>query len=157
MWWFALKACHVLFATLYLGTGLGSAYYKLRAFASRDVHVIAFVDAEIVRADYWFTVPSAVAMPASGFAMVYLVGMPLNTSWVLAGLGLYAVAGLCWLWAARLQLKMRTLSAQALARGVSVLDNPEYLAAQKVWTLLGAPAFLAAAATIYVMVAKPSF
>ena len=26
MWWFVLKSFHVLFAMLYLGTGIGSAY-----------------------------------------------------------------------------------------------------------------------------------
>ena len=60
--WFWLKATHVLFAMLYLGTGLGSAYYKLRAYASRDPQIIAFCDREIVRADWIFTVSSGVVM-----------------------------------------------------------------------------------------------
>ena len=37
-----LKAIHILGAVLFLGTGAGSAYYKLRAGASKDVAVVAW-------------------------------------------------------------------------------------------------------------------
>ena len=66
---------------------------------------------------------------------------------------LYGIAGLLWVVAALLQIKMRGLSMQAQERGVAV--GPDYLRAQRQWMLLGIPAFLAAAATVVVMVVKP--
>lgn len=154
MWWFFLKSVHVLFAMLYLGTGLGSAYYKMRAFRTRDPHVIAFLDREIVRADWLFTVTSGVVMPATGAIMVAKLQLSFATSWVVTAFGLWMVAGLLWLWAARLQIQMRTMSADALR------DNqplpPQYMRAQRLWMMLGIPAFLAAMATVVVMVKKPT-
>ena len=61
-----LKTIHVLGAVLFLGTGLGSAYYKFRAGASKDARVVAWCDAEVVRADWIFTVPAGLIMPVSG-------------------------------------------------------------------------------------------
>ena len=155
MWWLVLKTCHVLFAMLYLGTGLGSAYYKLRAFASRDVRAIAFVDNAIVRADWLFTVPSGIVMPATGATMVYWIKLPWTTSWVLVAFSLWTVAGLSWMWAAWLQIKMKTWSAQAAQDGKPL--SAEYVRAQTLWMWLGIPAFLAAVATVAVMVSKPTF
>ncbi len=152
--WFYLKACHILFAMLYLGTGLGSAYYKLRAFRSGDPRVIAWCDAEIVRADWLFTVPSGIVMPATGASMVLLLHLPWTTSWVVTAFALWGVAGLAWLWAAVLQIRMRNMSASAVSENRPL--PKEYLQAQRLWMLLGIPAFLAAIATIFVMVKKPT-
>ena len=153
MLWFFLKATHVLFAMLYLGTGLGSAYYKLRAVRSGDPTIMAFCDREIVRADWIFTVTSGVVMPVTGTSMVMMLRLPFSTSWVVTAFALYGIAGLLWVVAALLQIKMRGLSKQAQERGVAV--GPDYLRAQRQWMLLGIPAFLAAAATVVVMVVKP--
>lgn len=153
MSWFLIKAVHVLFAMLYLGTGLGSAYYKLRAFRSADPKVIAWCDREIVRADWIFTVSSGVVMPVTGGTMVWMLRLPLWTSWVVAAVALYGVAGGLWLGAAALQIRMRTLSGEAAARGEPV--GPEYERAQRLWMLLGVPAFVAAMATVVLMVRKP--
>lgn len=152
--WFWLKATHVLFAMLYLGTGLGSAYYKLRAYASRDPQIMAFCDQEIVRADWIFTVSSGVVMPVTGLAMVSLLRLPWHTSWLLAAFALYLLAGLLWLWAAALQIQMRRLSQKAVQTGQPL--DPAYHRAHKTWLLLGFPAFLAAVATVVLMVVKPT-
>lgn len=151
--WFYLKSCHILFAMLYLGTGLGSAYYKLRAFRSGDPRVIAFCDREIVRADWIFTVPSGIVMPATGAAMVKLLHLPWTTSWVVTAFSLWILAGAAWLWAAVLQIKMRNLATHAVERNEPL--PKEYVQAQRLWMLLGIPAFLAAMATVIVMVTKP--
>lgn len=151
--WFWLKATHVLFAMLYLGTGLGSAYYKLRAYASRDPQIIAFCDREIVRADWIFTVSSGVVMPVTGLAMVSLLQLPWKTSWLVAAFALYVLAGLLWLWAAALQLRMRRLSQLAAEAGQPV--DSAYHRAHRQWLLLGFPAFVAAVATVVLMVVKP--
>jgi uncharacterized membrane protein len=150
-----VKLAHVLGAVLFLGTGAGSAYYKLRAFRSSDVRVVAWCDAEIVRADWWFTVPSGVLMPTTGAALVHLYAFPWSSPWILVGLIGYAIAGLTWLPAASLQIRMRRLSAQALADGTAL--PPAYASDQRRWMLLGIPSFTATLVVVWAMIAKWAF
>ncbi|MCK6503063.1 DUF2269 domain-containing protein [Myxococcota bacterium] len=152
MTWLVLKTVHVLGAVLFLGTGLGSAWYKLRAAASGELAVIAWVDREVVRADWIFTVPAGLVMPITGLWMASVLGLPWSTPWVAFGIGGYVVAGACWLPAAALQLRMRRLSGQALEAGQPL--PPAWHQAQRAWLLLGLPSFLAAVATVAVMVFK---
>lgn len=149
-----VKWLHILMGFVFLGTGAGSAWYKLRAWRSRDVRVVAWCDREIVRADWIFTVPSGVGAPATGLWLVYLYKLPLfGTTWVLWGIGGWMVAGIAWLPAAWLQIKMRRLAEAALAEGRTELPDG-YDRMQKAWALLGLPSFAAAVFVVWVMVAK---
>lgn len=152
MLYLALKALHVLGAAAFLGTGAGSAWFKFRAWRSGDVAAIAWVDAEVVRADWVFTVPAGLLMPVTGFAMTMLSGVPLSTPWVLGGFLGYALAGVCWLPAAYLQLEMKALSAKAKAEGTPL--PPAWHSAQRTWALLGLPSFLSTLVVVWLMVTK---
>ena len=147
-----LKVIHVLGAVLFLGTGLGSAYYKYRATATRNVHVVAWVDQEIVRADWIMTVPSGVIVPVTGLLMVYLYGISIFESWVFLGISGYLLAGITWLPAAKLQIVMRTISAECLAKNEPLPES--YFTAQKRWFLLGFPSFSATLIAVWAMVFK---
>lgn len=147
-----LKTLHVLGATLFLGTGLGSAWYKLRSWQSEDVRVIAWADREVVFADWIFTIPAGVIMPVTGLWLAKLYGMPWTTPWLLWAIGGYAVAGIFWLPAAWLQIRMRQLSTAAAAAGTPL--PPEWRRAQRMWALLGVPSFGATVVTVWVMVTK---
>ncbi len=147
-----LKSIHVLAVVLFLGTGLGSAWYKLRAARSREVAVIAWCDAEVVFADWVFTVPSGVVVPGTGLLLVYLYHLPLLTPWVWQGLLGYTIAGLTWLPAAFLQIRMRRLSAEAKQNGGEL--PPRWHAMQRTWALLGVPSFAATMAVVWMMVSK---
>jgi uncharacterized membrane protein len=147
-----VKALHVFAAMLFLGAGLMSAYYKIRADRSSDLRVIAWCQQEIVRADWLFTVPSGVLLPSTGLWLMYEYGLPWSTGWVVMGMGGYAVAGFLWLLAARLQMRMRKISVQALRDG-AVLPEA-FHRANRLWRLLGIPAFTTALWTFGVMVAK---
>lgn len=147
-----VKAAHLMASMLFLGFGLGSVFYKIRAYQSRDVGVIAFCDREIVRADWCFTVPSGIALPLSGAAMVHLYGLPWTTPWILVGLSGWAIAGLTWLPAAFLQIRMRSLATQAHREGTSLPDT--YRRAHRAWMTLGVPSFTAAMVVLWAMIAK---
>lgn len=147
-----LKTIHVLGAVLFLGTGAGSAYYKLRANASKEVAVIAWCDAEVVRADWWFTVPSGVLMPVTGLWLVELYRLPLATPWVWQALAGYTIAGLTWLPAAFMQVRMKRLSAVA-KRDATPLP-PAWHRMQRAWAMLGVPSFGATMAVVWMMVSK---
>jgi uncharacterized membrane protein len=108
-----LKSIHVIGAVLFFGTGLGSAYYKYRASQSKQVAVAAWCDREVVRADWIFTVPAGATMPVTGLLLVHYYKLPLETPWVWQGLAGYVIAGLTWLPAAWLQVRMRNLSEAA--------------------------------------------
>jgi uncharacterized membrane protein len=147
-----VKTFHVLAAVLFLGTGAGSAWYKLRASRSREVAVVAWCDAEVVFADWVFTVPSGVFVPASGLYLVYLYHLPLVTPWVWQGLLGYTIAGLTWLPAAFLQIFMRRISHEARRTGSQL--PPKWFSYQRIWALLGVPSFSATMFVVWLMVSK---
>jgi uncharacterized membrane protein len=146
------KALHVLGAVLFLGAGLMTAWYKVRADRSGDLRIVAWCQREIVRADWLFTLPSALLLPATGALLVRGYRLPWSTDWVLAGLAGYVAAGALWLPAVWLQLRMRALADAALRDGTAL--PPAFHRLNRVWLALGAPAFLIAAATVWFMVAK---
>jgi uncharacterized membrane protein len=147
-----LKAVHLFASMFFLGFGMGSVYYKMRAYRTRDVAVIAFCDREIVLADWIFTVPSGVALPLTGIGMVHAYHLPWSTPWILVGIGGWAVAGLTWLPAAFLQVRMRRLAARALEERTPLPET--YHRAHRAWMALGVPSFLAAMTVLWAMIAK---
>ncbi len=147
-----LKTIHVFAAILFLGTGAGSAWYKLRAARSKDTHVIAWCDAEVVFADWVFTVPSGVFVPASGLWLAHLYSIPLSTDWLWQGLAGYCIAGITWLPAAFMQVRMKRLSAKARDDGSAL--PPAWYRMQRAWALLGIPSFGATVAVVWMMVSK---
>ena len=150
-----LKTLHVLGALLFLGVGLGSAWYKFQADRSGDVRVIAWCQRQIVLADWLFTVPSALLLPITGVGMVAIWGMPLTTPWVMSGIVGFSVAGLLWLPAVWLQLRMRAMADRALAEGTELPEA--FWRARRWWIALGLPAFALAAAVVWVLVSKRAF
>jgi len=148
-----VKTLHILSATLLFGTGLGSAFYMWRADRSGDTAAIAFAARNVVTADWLFTLPAIVFQPLSGLWLAWHLGMTLTEPWLLWSYGLYLLAGVCWLPVVWLQIRMRDLSAAALAQGAALPGG--YHRCMAVWFVLGWPAFLAVIAIFYLMVAKP--
>ena len=147
-----LKILHILAAMVFLGTGFGSAWYRLRSDRSNDIRVIAWCQREIVRADWYFTVPAGLLLPATAFGLISHLGLSWTTPWIMGGLLGYATAGLFWLPAVWLQIQMRRLADQALASGEPL--PPIYHRYARIWAALGVPSFLAAIGTLWLMVAK---
>lgn len=148
-----LKTLHILSSTLLFGTGLGSAYYSLRAWRSGNLHVMAATFRYLVTADWLFIATTAVFQPLSGLALVHLVGWPLTQSWLLWSIGLYIFAGACWLPVVWLQIQVRDLCAGALRDDQPVPPLVERY--MRIWFTLGWPAFAAFIVIFYLMVAKP--
>lgn len=151
-----IKWIHIISSVLLVGTGLGSAYYMFFANRSGNLQAQSVVARLVVRADWWFTTPTGIIQPLTGFAMVYMAGFPLSTPWLAMSIGLYLFAGACWLPVVWLQLRMRALAEQAVQNGATELP-PLYWRYARWWEALGYPAFVAMLAVFYLMVAKPSF
>lgn len=149
-----VKWLHIVSSVVLVGTGFGSAFYLF--FANRDpsLEARAVVARLVVRADLWFTTPAVLVQPASGLWLAHAAGWPLPTPWLLASLGLYALAGACWLPVLWLQLKMAREVEAALAGGRPL--SVQYRRWQRAWEWLGYPAFAAMLAVFFLMVNKPA-
>jgi len=149
-----LKFVHIVSSTLLFGTGLGTAFFMWSTHRSRDVAAIASAARLTVRADWLFTTPAVIVQPFSGVWLMHVAGFPPTSSWLVAGMALYLVAGACWLPVVALQLRVRNLAAAALRDGTPL--PPAYFRCMRWWFALGWPAFAAVMATFWLMVAKPA-
>ena len=148
-----LKTIHIISSVLLVGTGLGSAFYMFFANRSGSVAAQAVVSRLVVRADWCFTTPCVLIQPATGIALANMAGWPLTTPWLALSLGLYALAGVCWLPVVWLQIRMAHMAR--LAHAADAPLPALYEQYRRRWEALGYPAFIAMAAVYYLMVAKP--
>jgi uncharacterized membrane protein len=153
MLYFLLKTIHVMSATLLFGTGIGSAYYMLRAHLSNNVQAIAITTRHVVAADWLFTTTSGIIQPITGIWMVWLVGLPLTQTWIWMSFVLYFIAGACWLPVVWLQYRLRDMANQALVDNAPL--PPLYFRYMRIWFWLGWPAFIALVVVFFLMVFKP--
>ena len=149
------KWLHILSSTLLFGTGLGTAFFMFFTNRSGDVRAIAVVTRFVVIADWLFTATTVVFQPLSGLMMMHLAGIPLTTLWIWVSFALYFLAGACWLPVVWIQMKLRNLAQEAVATGAKTLPS-EYWRYERIWVLLGIPAFISLVVVFYLMVAKPS-
>jgi uncharacterized membrane protein len=147
-----IKTLHILSMVLLFGTGLGSAFYKWMADRSGHVGHIAVTNRHVVLADWIFTTPTVIFQPLSGLWMLSLLNLPLSTPWVAVSLGLYALAGACWLPVVWLQIRMRNISAQAATLGTPLPQI--YWRMARWWFRLGVPAFVSMVLVVALMVFK---
>jgi uncharacterized membrane protein len=73
--------------------------------------------------------------------------------WLMASLGLYAVAGLFWVPVIFMQSEMRDLARKAAEQNLEL--PPRYYTLFHRWFLFGIPGFGAVMAILWLMIAKP--
>ena len=149
-----LKTVHILSSVLLVGTGFGSAFFLFFANRSSSVQAQAVVSRLVVRADLWFTTPAAIVQPLSGIALAHMAGWSLATPWLALSLGLYVLAGACWLPVLWLQVRMARMAQDAAALGQAL--PADYRRFARIWEALGYPAFIAMLGTYALMVNKPA-
>lgn len=147
------KWLHILSSTLLFGTGIGTAYYMICAVLTRDAKIIAAVGKNVIIADWLFTVTTIVIQPVTGFYLIYLTDISLTSVWIMWSVGLYLLAGVCWIPVVWLQIKMQQLAAYASDHSLSL--PPLFWLYFRAWIALGIPAFIALIIVFYLMVAKP--
>lgn len=149
-----LKWVHILSSVLLVGTGFGSAFYLYFVHRTRDTKVIAEVSRLVVKADYWFTAPTVVLQPLTGFALLYISGAALTQTWLVGTYALYTLAGLCWLPVVWLQIQMAKMAQESVANHASLPER--YWRYARYWERLGYPAFFAMVGIYALMVFKPN-
>lgn len=149
-----LKWLHILSSTVLFGTGLGSAYYMFFVSLTGDARAAAAVMRYVVRADWWFTTPTIIFQPLSGFYLAQLAGYPLTTAWIAYSVALYLLALACWVPVVWMQIRMRDLACQAALEARALPARYRYFL--RWWTALGTVALFAFVTVFYLMVAKPA-
>jgi len=139
MIYLTLKLIHILSAIILFGLGLGTVFYKIMADNSGNHAAIAVTSRHVVLADWWFTTPTVLIQPVTGYFLAQQLSASFNDSWMFWTLGLYALTGLCWLPVVWLQIRMRDLAAGSLTLGQALPDR--YFYYSRLWMWLGVPAF----------------
>jgi uncharacterized membrane protein len=149
-----LKWLHIVSSTVLFGTGLGTAFHFWYTMRTGSVAAVAASARATVLADWLFTLPAVILQPATGFALALIAGHPLGSPWIAASIGLYLVAGACWVPVVLIQLRMRDIAAACEREGRAL--DPEFHRLARRWFALGWPAFIALVVVFWLMAAKPA-
>ena len=144
----AIKLAHILSGTVLFGTGLGTAFFMLRAYLAGDAHAMRRTAESVVLADWLFTTPSVVAQLGTGLWLVHTLGIAWTTTWFQVVLALFVLVGICWLPVVWIQIRVRDM----LREGANVGDCRPLM---RIWIALGVPAFAAVVVIFALMVYKP--
>lgn len=149
-----IKWLHIVSSVLLAGTGFGSAFYLFFANRSGSLAAQAVVARLVKRADLWFTTPAVIVQPVTGVWLAMTAGWALDTPWLALSIGLYLIAGACWLPVVWLQIRLSRMADAALASGQPL--PALYWRYARWWEGLGYPAFIAVLVVFYLMVNKPA-
>lgn len=151
--YFTVKYLHVLGAIVILGTGTGIAFFMLMAHRSGEAAFIARTAATVVIADMLFTLTAVLLQPVTGGLLMAMSATTFAERWLVASLGLYAVAGLFWIPVVFMQIEMRNLALIAVAQQQPL--PPRYFALFRRWFAFGIPGFGSVIMILWLMIAKP--
>ena len=142
-----IKLVHILSATVLFGTGMGTAFFMLKAYLSCDEQAMKVTTNTVVTADWVFTTPAVIIQLATGLWLTAKLNIGYESAWFVAVISLYALVGLCWIPVVWIQIRIRDLIAVGCARD-------EYKKLMRAWIALGVPAFSAVIVIFYLMVSK---
>ncbi len=144
----AIKLVHILSATLLFGTGLGTAFFMLRAYLGDNPRVMCKTAETVVAADWLFTTPAVILQLATGIWLMRSLAIPYDSIWFIAVMALFVLAGTCWLPVVWIQIRVRNL-----LRSGSQISQCRLL--MRAWIALGVPAFASVIVIFALMVYKP--
>lgn len=153
MLYLIIEYLHVLGAIVILGTGTGIAFFMLMAHRSGDPAFIARTAEVVVIADLFFTLSAVWLQPVTGGLLMWLSSTSIAEGWLMTALVLYAIAGAFWIPVVFMQIEMRDLAREAVAKGAPL--PPRYFALFRRWFLFGIPGFGSVMAILWLMLAKP--
>lgn len=142
-----VKFVHILSATVLFGTGMGTAFFMLKAYLSQNDEAMRVTTRNVVLADWVFTTPAVVIQLVTGLWLTRKLNIDFGSSWFITVIALYVVVGLCWIPVVLIQIRIRNLTAQRSGRGA-------YKNLMRIWILLGIPAFSSVLVIFFLMVSK---
>ena len=151
---FALKFVHVLAAAVMFGTWLCLAMVMLRGHRSGNPSVVAVTAQFVVDLEKVLMAPAIFVQPAAGFPLAWAIGLSsLSEFWIVASLGLFALALACWLVAFRIETRIRSLSRRSALDAVALPDD--YRRLFRAWSAAATLGLLATVAIFALMVWQP--
>lgn len=147
------KWIHIVSATVFFTTGLGTAVHMWLQHRGGNVQAIASTARNVVRVDLAFTAPSSLALPITGAVMVGMAGFPPGSPWLVASYILYTIAIACWASATWLRMRVRDVAMVAAGKGEALPDR--YYRYMRWWLQLSWPAFIALLVVFYLMMSQP--
>ena len=142
-----IKLLHVLSATVLFGTGMGTAFFMLKAYLSKNDEAMRVTTRSVVSADWIFTTPAVVIQLITGLWLTKKLGISFESWWFLTVIFLYALVGICWLPVVWIQMRIRELVHLGANRA-------EYAGLMRAWVALGVPAFSAVIVIFFLMVSR---
>lgn len=151
-----LKVVHILAVILFLGNISLAMIWKLDADRTRNPAIMAHVLKGVVLGDRWITVPSAVALTASGVMMASIGRLPLlHVAWIWQSLLLLTLSGLLYLYPIGPDQRRLAAIADAAHGDAASMDWNAYTRVSRWWLGIGVLDILASAAAMVLMVVKP--
>jgi uncharacterized membrane protein len=145
----ALKVLHILGTVLIFGTGIGTAFFLLMAYRTRDLDAIRVTTRHVVIADWLFTAPAVIAQPITGALLMRMLAMRVDSAWFAAVVALFVLTGLCWIPVVAIQYRLRNLASAA--KTYAALPTV-FHRLMRWWIVLGVPAFVAVMLIVVLMV-----
>ena len=140
-----IKLVHILSATILFGTGLGTAFFMLKAYLSKNEQAMRITTSTVVMADWIFTTPAVVIQLATGIWLTRKLNISFDSWWFIVVISLYALVGICWIPVVWIQIRIRNLIANGESRD-------SYQKLMRIWAALGVPAFTSVVLIFYLMV-----
>jgi uncharacterized membrane protein len=142
-----IKLLHILSSTVLFGTGIGIAFFMLKAYLSKNDEAMAVTTRHVVVADWLFTAPAVVIQLVTGLWLTSKLNISFSSSWFIAVIGVYILVGACWIPVVWIQMRIRDLIAGGAKRD-------EYKKLMRIWAALGVPAFGGVLTLFFLMVSK---
>lgn len=142
-----IKLIHIVSATILFGTGLGIAFFMLRAHLSSSREAMTIVVRSVVMADWVFTTPAVIVQLLSGLWLTHRLGISHESTWFLSVIALFTFVGLCWIPVVWIQIRIQRI----LAAGG---NRDDYHRLFTIWITLGILAFSGVLLLLLLMVSK---
>lgn len=142
-----IRLIHIISASILFGTGIGIAFFMLRAHLSGNLEAMAVTTRNVVLADWIFTTPAILIQIITGLWMTFQLSIPPGSVWFITVIALFILIGFCWIPVVLIQIKIRNI----IAGGGKMAD---YQNLMKTWVALGIPAFASILILFFLMVTK---
>lgn len=147
-----VRLLHVVSSALMFGVGIGAFWFMRTTVSSGDPAAIAVTTRNAVRAEWFIAAPVAVIQPVTGYLLMLELGYPLRSPWFYAVAALYVVAGMCWVYLVKAELRLRALAA---SHGSPSAPPAEFARVFRRWTGLALASFAGVLAIFGLMVFRP--
>lgn len=147
-----IRLLHILSSAVMFGVGIGAFWFMETAARSGSPAAVAVTTRNAVRAEWFLAAPVAVIQPLSGYLLMLQLGYSLRSAWFIAVVLLYMVAGMCWVYLVKAELRMRDLAARHSAAAAL---PPAFDGLFQRWRRLAAGAFAGVLLIFWLMVFRP--